>query len=143
MVTPLLLLAMAGCERGTDAPTPPPSVSRPSEEELRALEAESPELAAGARVFYADQVGTLPGCVACHERAGQSRVGPPLAGLSARAGQTVPGLDAEAYVRQSVVDPAAHLVPGYANLMPPSYGEVLSDEDLDVLVAFLLSDRAL
>ncbi len=50
------------------------------------------------------------------------------------------GLDAEEYLRQSIVDPDAYVVPGFpAGQMLAGLGDVLSPEDLDSLIAFLLT----
>jgi mono/diheme cytochrome c family protein len=82
------------------------------------------------------------GCNACHAISGLSSgaVGPALDGLAARAGETVADLDAEEYIRQSIIDPSAHVVEGFADgLMPQTFGETLTQEQLDDLVAFLLT----
>ena len=63
-------------------------------------------------------------------------VGPDLTHLADRAATRVAGLDAPAYVRQSIREPGAYRVPGYNALMP-DLG--LSDADIDALIAFLLS----
>jgi cytochrome c oxidase subunit 2 len=81
------------------------------------------------------------GCVGCHSLEGVSVtafIGPDLTGLGERAGDRVDGLDDRAYVIQSVRSPQAFTVPGYGPLMPTIE---LSDEELDVLVEFLLEDR--
>ena len=49
------------------------------------------------------------------------------------------GLSTDEYIRQSILDPAVFVVEDYQNLMPDSYSLVLSEEDLEVLVAFLLT----
>jgi mono/diheme cytochrome c family protein len=42
-------------------------------------------------------------------------------------------------IRESILDPNAVITPGYeANVMPPNFGETLSDEQLDTLVTYLL-----
>ncbi len=52
----------------------------------------------------------------------------------------MPGLSAEEYLRESIVDPAAYTVDGYfADAMPKVYKILLSEEDVDGLVAFLLT----
>jgi hypothetical protein len=63
-------------------------------------------------------------------------VGPDLTALADRAGTRVAGLDARAYVRQSIREPGAYRVAGYTALMPDLR---LSDEQIDSLTAFLLS----
>lgn len=79
------------------------------------------------------------GCTACHSREGASmtgQIGPNLTDLAARAGNRVPGLNAEAYVRQSVLEPQAFTVEGFSPVMPTL---PLNDQELDALVEFLLS----
>jgi mono/diheme cytochrome c family protein len=81
----------------------------------------------GAQVFASN------GCSGCHTLK--------AAGAS---GTTGPDLDAElpgqsaAQVRESIVDPSAEIVRGFPNVMPKNYGQVLSSQDLDALVKFLL-----
>lgn len=82
------------------------------------------------------------GCNACHTISGISSgiVGPALDGLAARAGQTVSGLTAEEYIRQSIMEPSAHVVEGFADdVMPQTFGTTLSEEQINDLVAFLLT----
>ena len=67
------------------------------------------------------------------------QAGPSLQGIYGRAGERVPGLSAGEYIRQSIVDPAAYVVDGFHNLMPDSYQLVLSEEDINALVAFILT----
>ena len=67
-------------------------------------------------------------------------MGPSLAGVGTRAAATVSGLSAAEYLRQSIVDPDAYVVPGYpSGQMLAGLGDVLSPADLDSLVAFLLT----
>ncbi len=65
--------------------------------------------------------------------------GPSFQGISKRAGDRVPGLSAVEYLRQSIVDPSAYVVEGFVDIMPISIGFLLSEEDIDNLVAFLLT----
>ena len=53
-----------------------------------------------------------------------------------RAGTRVSGLDARAYIRQSLREPGAYRVAGYTAVMPDLR---LTDEQIDSLTAFLLS----
>ncbi|MBX3049663.1 MAG: c-type cytochrome [Anaerolineales bacterium] len=82
------------------------------------------------------------GCTACHAISGLStgNVGPVLDGLASRAGNTVAGLSAEEYIHQSIVDPNAYIVPGFAEgIMPQNFAELMSEDQLNDLVAFLLT----
>lgn len=82
------------------------------------------------------------GCQACHALAdaGASGVlGPALDGIGTAAAGRVPGLSAYDYLTQAIVDPAATLVPGFAaGLMPADFGQRLTDQELDLLVLYLL-----
>jgi mono/diheme cytochrome c family protein len=88
---------------------------------------------AGYQVF-------MSSCAACHAVEGDTRiVGPSLAGIATTASTRVDGLDAEAYIRQSILEPSAYINEGYQDIMPPALGQSLSSEQLDSLVAFLLT----
>jgi hypothetical protein len=47
-------------------------------------------------------------------------------------------MSAEEYLRESIIDPAAFVVEGYEERMH-NYQYELNDEDLDSLIAFLLT----
>jgi len=80
------------------------------------------------------------GCIGCHTHASfpsaRMQVGPDLTGVADRAGTRVAGLDARAYIRQSLRDPGAYRVAGYSAVMP-DLG--FTDEQIESLTAFLLS----
>lgn len=81
------------------------------------------------------------GCVGCHMHASfpnaRMQVGPDLTALADRAATRVAGLDARAYVRQSLSKPGAYRVSGgYATVMP-DLG--LNHEQIESLTAFLLA----
>lgn len=79
-------------------------------------------------------------CASCHATSGDtSIVGPSLAGIATAAGTRVVGLDAEAYLRQSILQPSAFVNEGYQDIMPAAIGQALTPEQLDALVAFLLT----
>lgn len=81
-----------------------------------------------------------PGCSTCHSlEPGEVIVGPSLAGVGARAGDRVEGLTAEEYIEQSIRDPDAHVVEGFDEGTMPSWDEILSDTQIEALVAYLLT----
>ncbi|AKJ30880.1 c-type cytochrome [Caldimonas brevitalea] len=106
-------------------------------------------IALGERLFRS----VTPACNACHSVAqGANMAGPSLAGLTAKASQLVgspdykgKAKDPEGYIRESIVDPSAHVVPGamYSannmSFMPNTYGQSLKPEQVDQLVAYLSS----
>jgi cytochrome c oxidase subunit 2 len=81
------------------------------------------------------------GCGACHTLdAAQitGTVGPNLNGVGSRAGSRVPGMTAEQYIEQSIVQPDAFVVPGFQpGLMPKDFGTRLTPDQLHNLVQFL------
>ena len=94
---------------------------------------ESP-VAAGEKLF------TELNCVTCHRPDSAGR-GPVLEGIFGRpiklaSGDTV--VADEAYVRESIVNPAARVVAGYQPVMPTYLGQV-SEEQLISLVAYIQS----
>jgi mono/diheme cytochrome c family protein len=112
-------------------------------DEPPASEPERDLLAEGEMLFYG-QMGSVPACSTCHAlgnaQPGAQGVGPSLAGLAGAAASRVPGLSAEAYIRQSISAPNAYIVPGYpAGLMYANYGEYLTDEQITALVAYVLA----
>lgn len=81
-----------------------------------------------------------PGCSTCHSlEPGQVIVGPSLAGVGARAGDRVEGLTAEEYIEQSIRNPDAYVVEGFEEGTMPSWDEILSDAQIEALVAYLLT----
>jgi nitric oxide reductase subunit C len=98
---------------------------------------------------------TPPGCAACHSISpGVNIVGPTLAGIPATAAARIKSpdyrgkaKDAAGYIRESIVDPNAHVLvgPTYAaggrSLMPPDYAQTLKPEQIDQVVAYLLTLR--
>jgi nitric oxide reductase subunit C len=97
---------------------------------------------------------SAPPCTACHSlQPDVQMAGPSLAGMASRAARTLAAgdyageaSDVEGYIRESIVAPSAHLVPGAmfsANGVSfmPAYAESLTDEQVDQLVAFLASLR--
>ncbi len=95
---------------------------------------------AGERLFR-EVSGANPGCRICHSlQPGADGVGPSLAGVATRAATRVPGMTAEAYLRQSLLAPDAYVVPGYpAGQMLPDLDKRLTQEQIEDLVAFLLT----
>lgn len=106
-------------------------------------------IALGERVFRS----AVPACTACHSTApGVNLAGPSLAGLVGRstallASGAYKGKagDVEGYIRESLLAPSAHLVPGamYSangqSFMPDTYAKALTPEQTGQLVAYLSS----
>ncbi|MGC8781807.1 MAG: c-type cytochrome [Anaerolineae bacterium] len=94
--------------------------------------------AAGKALFAQTVIGSNPGCITCHSlEPGKTLVGPSMAGIASRAGNTVAGQSAEQYIRQSIVEPDAHVVAGFAKGLMPK--PTLDDKQVNDLVAYLLT----
>jgi mono/diheme cytochrome c family protein len=84
-------------------------------------------------------------CLGCHGWPGRGGItGPDLAGLALRGGEQTPGIDAEGYIRISILAPSAYIAkdcpPGPCpDMMPRDYGEQLSPRELEILVRYLLT----
>jgi mono/diheme cytochrome c family protein len=115
--------------------------------EISCTEIETGDPAAGEEIFYQTlQVsgGRAPTCVSCHnpETNAQEMVGPGLQGIGDLAPNRVPDQSAEEYLCTSIVAPQQHIVPGYPDdiiLMPVTYGDTLTQEQVNDLVAYLLT----
>jgi mono/diheme cytochrome c family protein len=84
------------------------------------------------------------GCGACHTISGISAgtLAPNLTQIGTVAETRVEGMTAEEYITQSIIDPNAFVVEGFQpDLMPKTFGEQLTDEQLSDLVAFLLAQQ--
>ena len=83
------------------------------------------------------------GCGSCHTftpAGATGKIGPGLDNLAADAEQA--GKPLEAYVKESIVDPNAYLVPGFKEgVMPTTYGESLSAPQIDALVKYLTGSK--
>ena len=80
-------------------------------------------------------------CEICHRIGQKGTRAPDLAGVGARAGKAKPGQSAKQYIIESLLQPGAHLVEGYPNIMPqvdrPPIG--LNRSEVWALTAFLES----
>jgi mono/diheme cytochrome c family protein len=110
--------------------------------------------AARGEQLFAQQVkqasGTNASCKACHSlQPGEILTGPSLAGVATRAETRVAGETAEQYIRQSIQQPNAFVVtddPKFKqangkSAMPEGLGNLMSDQDLADLIAYLLTLR--
>ncbi len=77
------------------------------------------------------------GCFACHQLGDKGNaIGPPLTDVGARR-------DAS-YIRQSILDPAAEIAPGYeafAGIMPATLGERMTAVQLEAIVQYLAARK--
>ncbi|RMF00030.1 MAG: cytochrome c oxidase subunit II [Chloroflexi bacterium] len=88
------------------------------------------------------KLAEVNGCTACHTIDGSPGVGPTWLNMYE---EDIPLADGstvkadEEYLRESIVDPGAKIVDGFNNIMPPKFGETLSAEEIDALIAYMES----
>lgn len=111
--------------------------------------APSPAEAGGASAAATggEQLFQENGCIACHtvSAGANTLVGPSLVDLVGQSqaiiespGYTGSADSVEGYIRESILTPEVYLVEGFPPVMP-SYEPTLSQEELDAIVAYLLT----
>lgn len=128
-----------GEEAAPDESDNAPAAAETSETVETSEAADNESMVQAGRELYDTGGPTGTACSTCHTLDGTTLVGPSFEGLSERAGDRIEGMSAEEYLHQSIVDPSVHLVEGYDDLMPDVYGDQLSEEQVNELVAFLMT----
>ncbi len=105
--------------------------------------------AGGGAARPPDELFTSMGCAGCHiltepqTEDNRGAVGPNMANLDETAGARVEGMDAVAYIHDSIVNPNAFINPGYlANIMPQNFSERMSEEEIQGMIQWLLEQAA-
>ncbi len=94
------------------------------------------------------QVYDKEGCSSCHSINGQGgTTGPEHTHIATEAAERIKdpnykgqATDAAGYIRESIVTPSAYVVPNYPDhVMPATFGQQLSPQELDDLVTYLMT----
>lgn len=98
----------------------------------------------GEEIFTKGGSNNARACSRCHSLDGSEfRGGPTFQGIAERAGERVEGQSAVDYLVVSILSPSAYIVEGYDDTMGAGtdlqYAERLTEEDVNDLVAFLLT----
>lgn len=93
----------------------------------------------GSSEYKGQDVFTRMACHACHSVDGSLKLGPTMKNQFGKeilhTDGTVMIIDVD-YIRESLIDPLKHIAEGYTPIMP-SYKPVLSDEDIENLIAYI------
>lgn len=93
-------------------------------------------------VLFHNGANDAPACGTCHqtvEGASGYSIGPNLNHIGMRAGNRIEGMDAPAYIKDSILHPSHYVVRGYFNGMYNAYAQKFSEQDVNDLVAYLLT----
>lgn len=131
LVVLMMLVTLVAACGGGGAASPKPADSATA----------SGNAANGEALYKQSTIGQNPGCGTCHSLDGSKLVGPSLQGIATRAGASVQGESAEQYIHTSIVDPNAHVVEGYTQGVMPSFKDALNAQQLNDLVAFLMTQK--
>lgn len=82
------------------------------------------------------------GCLACHNVEGAETAGPSWLGVYGsdqllESGETVVADDA--YLLESIIDPMAKVVVGFDPIMPPGYGDRLTEQEITDIIEYIKS----
>ncbi len=79
-------------------------------------------------------------CATCHAlEPNTTIIGPSLSNIATVAETRVDGQTAEEYIQLSILRPADYIVDGYNNVMITNLSKELTNEDMNALVAFLMT----
>ncbi|MGL4649498.1 MAG: c-type cytochrome [Caldilineaceae bacterium] len=140
----IVLEAQAAGEEIAAVPTPiPPKLAEFTPEEILAgVPADLAEAIANADIANGPTLATNNGCIGCHALdPAVVMTGPTWHNVGDTALIRIPGTSPAEYLHQSIVAPGSFLVPGYVNVMPATYADTLSTEDLGTLIAYLLAQN--
>ncbi|HNC68907.1 MAG TPA: c-type cytochrome, partial [Pseudomonadales bacterium] len=91
---------------------------------------------------HGEQVARDTGCLACHSSGDQRLVGPGWGDLYGSEVALTDGSKVradDAYLKESIVDPDAKVVAGFAPHLMPSYAGMLDEAQIAAVVAYIRS----
>lgn len=120
----------------TGVKTPSHDLLEAAQSSARLASAHLPLPEQGAKLVQAK------GCVACHSTDGTAKIGPSYRGIFGKEAELADGSKIvvdENYIRESIAKPQAKIVKGFNPVMPPYTKEMVGEEDLNAIVAYIKS----
>jgi len=140
-----ILELQASGQEITALPTPTPVlISTLTEDQILAgLPAEMVTALGSADPARGDQIHITAGCAGCHKlNPDETGQGPNWYHIADHAVSRVPGEGPALYLYESIVSPSKYVVPGFTDgVMPKTFAETLTQQDIADLLAFLLQQR--
>lgn len=135
MMADLRIISQEGYQRFLSLGPPPP------EQCVAAAGAPDPNCETGeCKACWGESLYTSSGCNACHSTDGAAGPAPTWQGLFGSARTFTEGEGATAdedYIRESILQPQARIVSGFANVAMPAYR--LSDNQINAIIAYMQS----
>lgn len=119
-----------------------PSSSKKEEMGIQVAMLGDAELPSMSLVEQGEALAASRGCVACHSSEDRPGIGPSYVGLFGREVELADGTTViadENYIRESIENPHAKIVKGYENVLMPPYPGLLTELELNALMAYLKS----
>jgi mono/diheme cytochrome c family protein len=102
----------------------------------------SPEQIQLGKQLFTEGTADAAACSLCHTLDGVTLVGPSLQHIAATAATRVQGQSAQDYIRASILNPTVYKVEGFeSGSMAPNYAAILTPEETDALIAFLMTQE--
>lgn len=155
LILSVALFSLVGCNSDlAPLPTPTPvdvalqRLNQPTETTEPPSEAQPSDSAASGDSSNLEAVFAGAGCIACHAVTEDAPpgVGPSMVGLVDFATEIIKSPDytgkattAEEYIHESIVDPLIFVVPDYQPVMPATYQDTLTEEQISQLTEYLLT----
>lgn len=101
-----------------------------------------PPVEAGAAAQRGQALAQQFGCTACHSADGSTLVGPTWKSLFGSPRTFQDGTTAQAdenYLRESILDPGAHIVQGFPDVMPKDFKDRLTEEQIGDIIEYIKS----
>jgi len=128
----------------TEAAPAPKTLADLSEEEIYAgLDPDVADAIKNGDLANGESLTLANGCVGCHSLDPEAKMtGPTWHNVGDTAVNRVEGMSPAAYLYNSIVSPGDYVVEGFPDgVMPRTFGDSLSTQDLGDLVAYLLSQH--